>query len=134
MEFCNIHLDFPTLHFQNFLYPFISFPKIPPTHKQFQMVVAIISGRANLFNGSNISSKNIMKLIYQHFINIIGHIIGRSMCILNNKFVLLEAGIFLELSPFIFSCRSNSWEVFILEGKRWSKLLSYCLATLEKFW
>ena len=102
MEFCNIHLDSPTLFFQKFIYHFNSFSRIPPTHKQFQMAVAIISGRANMFNSSNISSKVIIKLIYQHFINIIDHNIGRSVCILNNKFMLLETRILLQLPPFIF--------------------------------
>ena len=84
------------------VYHFNSFSRIPPTHKQFQMAVAIISGRANMLNSSNISSKVIIKLIYQHFINIIDHNIERSMCILNNKFMLLEAGILFQLPPFIF--------------------------------
>ena len=92
----------PNVFFQKFIYHFNSFSRIPPTHKQFQMAVAIISGRANMFNSSNISSKVIIKLIYQHFINIIDHNIGRSVCILNNKFMLLETRILLQLPPFIF--------------------------------
>ena len=108
----------PNVFFQRFIYHFKSFSRIPPTHKQFQMAVAIISGRANMFNSSNISSKVIIKLIYQHFINIIDHNIGRSVCILNNKFMLLETRILLQLPPFIFPWKSNSREVFFFWRKK----------------